>query len=72
MARMAGPEFSDREKYEEWVNGPEFRALYENMTDAEFVDALFNNAGSPTLQAARVCLPDYKQVPSREVQCCER
>jgi hypothetical protein len=23
---------------------------YEIMTDAEFVDALFNNAGSPTLQ----------------------
>jgi len=39
---------------EEWVNSPEFKALYEGMTEQEFVDALFKNAGIATLRNARV------------------
>ena len=30
---------------DEWVNSPEFKSLYDGMTDAQFVAALFSNAG---------------------------
>jgi autotransporter-associated beta strand protein len=30
---------------EEWVNSPEFKALYDGMNDTQFVNALFHNAG---------------------------
>ena len=28
-----------------WVNSPEFKSQYDGMSDTQFVDALFNNAG---------------------------
>ena len=30
---------------DEWVNSPEFKSLYDGMSDAQFVAALFSNAG---------------------------
>ena len=30
---------------EDWVNRPEFKALYDGMNDSQFVNALFSNAG---------------------------
>ena len=30
---------------QEWVNRAEFKAIFDNMSDAEFIDALFTNTG---------------------------
>jgi hypothetical protein len=51
-------ESNKRAFVESWVQRPDFRALYDGISNAEYVDALFANAGVQPALAEKVALVD--------------